>query len=290
MKDLRFRPSKMINRKTLESLVHSGSFDEFGEDRAVLLASLDVAIEHAQLIRPSDSNQYDLFAEEEFFPKPKYVQVDPIPQVEKLSSEKNALGIYLSNHPVSIFEKKLKETGAQQLIDLSITQKWGRAGVYIASIKKIRTKNGELMAFLTVNDSSGELEAVVFPNVYKKYPLLLDQGKMVLMEGKLEERSGKLQFIIQKVSALDSVLLEDGEHKKQAVLYLRLEEGKQNPLILKELNQLFMENKGEIDIVLYYEGSNKTIKLPRASNVTGTVELLEKLKKLLGFRNVILQD
>ena len=57
----------MINRKTLESLVHSGSFDEFGEDRAVLLASLDVAIDHAQLIRPSDSNQYDLFAEEEFF-------------------------------------------------------------------------------------------------------------------------------------------------------------------------------------------------------------------------------
>ena len=137
------------------------------------------------------------------------------------------------------------------------------SGVYIASIKKIRTKNGELMAFLTVNDSSGELEAVVFPNVYKKYPLLLDQGKMVLMEGELEERSGKLQFIIQKVSALDSVQNEDEEHKKQSVLYLRLAEGKQNPLILKELNQLLKDNKGEIDVVLYYEGSNKTIKLSR---------------------------
>ena len=56
--------SKAINRKTLEALVHSGSFDEFGEDRAVLLASLDVAIEHAQLFKANDSSQVDLFPDE----------------------------------------------------------------------------------------------------------------------------------------------------------------------------------------------------------------------------------
>jgi DNA polymerase-3 subunit alpha len=282
--------TKMINRKTLESLVHSGSFDEFGEDRAVLLASLDVAIEHAQLIRPSDSNQFDLFAEEEFFPKPKYVQVDPIPLTEKLSNEKNALGIYLSNHPISIFEKKLRERGAQALMDLSAAEKWAESGVYISSVKKIRTKNGDPMAFLTINDSSGELEAVVFPNVYKKYSLLLDQGTMVLLGGKLEERSGKLQFNVQKASALVFEENEDQGHKKQAVLYIKLEEEKQNPFMLKQLEQILKDNKGGIEVVLFYEGANKTIKLPRENNVNGAVELLENLKKLLGSRNVILQD
>ncbi len=280
--------TKTVNRKTLESLVHSGSFDEFGEDRAVLLASLDVAIEHAQLIRPINSNQFDLFAEEEFFPKPKYVQIDPIPLEEKLVCEKAALGIYLSNHPLFIFEKKLKERGARQLIDLSPAHKGEKSGVYIASIKKIRTKNGELMAFFNVNDSSGEMEAVAFPNAYKKYSLLLEQGNMVLIEGKVEERSGKHQFIIQRVTPLEDWVQEGQE--KQPVLYLKLEQEKQNPYFLKQLNQLLKENKGEIEVILYYEGSNKTLRLSRESNVSGNVELLEKLKKLLGYPNVILQD
>ncbi len=114
--------AKAINRKTLESLVHSGSFDEFGEDRAVLLASLDVAIEHAQLFKINDTDQFGLF-EEEIVPKPKYVKVDPIRQVDKLTFEKEALGFYLSDHPMSIYEKELKHTEAQLLFSLRAEQK-----------------------------------------------------------------------------------------------------------------------------------------------------------------------
>ena len=160
--------SKAINRKTLEFLVHSGCFDEFGEDRAVLLASLDVAIEHAQIFKPEDTSQSALF-EDEIIPKPKYVQVDPISQENKLKFEKEALGFYLSDHPISIYEKELKQRGAQALFDIKNNPKRIVSGVYISSLKSIRTKKGESMAFLTVSDSSGEMEAVAFPTVYKKY-------------------------------------------------------------------------------------------------------------------------
>ena len=82
-------------------------------------------------------------------------------------------------------------------MELSADHHRKAAGIYITSLRKIRTKKGESMAFLNVSDSSGEMEAVVFPVVYKKYSHLLDHGKFAVIEGKVEERDDKLQFIIQ---------------------------------------------------------------------------------------------
>jgi DNA polymerase III subunit alpha len=280
--------SKAVNRKTLEALVHSGSFDEFGEDRAVYLASLDVAIEHAQLVKPSDSIQVDLFAEEEFFPKPKYVEVDPIKPEIKLSLEKEILGIYLSDHPVSSYEKELKKQGSMSLSDLMKGNIRGSVGVYITSVKKIRTKKGEAMAFLNVSDQTGELEAVIFPETYRKFTQLINQGNLIVIEGKSEERSGKQQFIIQKAMELKSWI--ETTKKDSPVLYLKIQKEKQDPAFLQQVNLLLKNYKGETDVVLYYEGVNKTVKLTRENNVARSSELMQKLKLLLGSSNVILRE
>jgi DNA polymerase-3 subunit alpha len=280
--------SKAVNRKTLEALVHSGSFDEFGEDRAVLLASLDVAIEHAQLVRPSDSIQFDLFAEEEFFPKPKYVQMDPIRPEIKLSLEKEVLGTYLSDHPVSAYEKELKQRGAKKLSDFTTGSHLGPVGVYITSVKKIRTKKGDPMAFLTVSDASGDIEAVIFPETYKKFLRLIDQGNLIVIEGKTEERAGQLQFIIQKAAALDEWI--QAAKNIQTVLYLKIDKEKQESSILQQLHQLLKKHKGATGVVLHYEGTNKTVKLDQESNVNSSDGLMEQLKLLLGSSNVILRD
>lgn len=187
---------KVVNRKTIEALVHSGSFDEFGEDRAVLLASIDVAIEHAQLVRPMDGQQGDLFAHSEFTIRPKYMDMESIREEDKLRLEKEVLGFYLSNHPVSLYEKYYPILHASSIFD-SMTKEYGKLIVYIGEVKKIRTKKGEQMAFLVLSDQSGELEAVVFPNVFKSYFSVFQPGKIVLMDGKLEERAGKKQFIVK---------------------------------------------------------------------------------------------
>jgi DNA polymerase-3 subunit alpha len=280
--------SKAVNRKTLEALVHSGSFDEFGEDRAVYLASLDVAIEHAQLVKPSDTIHFDLFAEEEFFPKPKYVEVDPIKPEIKLSFEKEVLGIYLSNHPVSSFEKELKKLGAKSISDFLKENIRGSVGVYITSIKNIRTKKGEAMAFLNVSDETGDLEAVIFPEAYKKSSQLIEQGNLVVIEGKTEVRSGKPQFIIQKAASLESWIQE--AIVSFPVLYLKIEMEKQNPAFLQQVNRLLKNYRGSTEVVLRYEGTNKTVKLTKENNVARSMELIEKLKQLLGSSNVILRE
>ncbi|MFP7299515.1 DNA polymerase III subunit alpha [Neobacillus niacini] len=278
---------KAINRKTLEVLVHSGSFDEFKEDRAVLLASLDVALEHAQIFKVDESSQVELFLEE-FQLKPKYVQVDPIRLEDKLAFEKEALGFYLSDHPVSVFEKRLKQAGAFVLFELSLAHKRAAAGVYIVSERKIRTKKGDSMAFLNVSDSSGEMEAVAFPIVYKKYSHLLDHGKFVVMEGKVEERDGKLQFIIQQVSEIETWLSTREKH--ESILYLKIVEGKQDEQSLHHLKQLFKGNTGKTKVVLHYETSKKTIRLGNEFMVEPSSTLLNILCEFLGNNNVVLKE
>ena len=123
--------------------------------------------------------------------------VEPIREEDKLRLEKEVLGLYLSNHPVSVYEKFFSQLQIQSLSDLQLQKSFGKAVVYIGEIKKIRTKKGEQMAFLTISDQSGEMEAVVFPNVFKKIDPILQQGNILVMEGKIEERQGKIQFMIQ---------------------------------------------------------------------------------------------
>lgn len=278
---------KAINRKTLEYLVHSGSFDEFGEDRAVLLASLDVAIEHAQIFKTDDTNQIDMF-EDELIPKPKYVQVDEMTQQIKLSYEKEALGLYLSNHPISIFEKKLRLAGAQALFQLNSQIRKAQAGVYITSKKSIRTKKGESMAFLTISDPTGEMEAVVFPDAYRKYSQYLGEGCFALLEGKVEERDGKRQLIIQQVTEIEKWL--DAHAVRQTVLYLKITHDKEDERTLQELNKLLSSNKGNATVVLHYDTTKKTVRLGAEKNINPHPEVIQSLKDLLGGHNVVLKD
>ncbi|WP_042459660.1 DNA polymerase III subunit alpha [Neobacillus dielmonensis] len=278
---------KAINRKTLESLVHSGSFDEFGQDRAVLLASLDVAIEHAQIFKPADTDQIDLF-EQELIPKPKYVQMDPISQANKLLFEKEVLGIYLSDHPISLYEKSLKQTSAKSLFEISAKLGRTATGVYIASKKPIRTKKGESMAFLTVSDSSGEMEAVAFPEAYRRFSSLLQEGKFAVIEGKVEQRESKLQMIIQQAYDIDQWI--QTKIVRKSVLYLKISKDKQHESLLNQINHILEKNKGNAKVVLHYEVTKKTVALSDTKNVNPTAKLLENLKDLLGSDSVVLKE
>jgi DNA polymerase III subunit alpha len=280
--------TKIVNRKSLETLVHSGSFDEFGMDRATYLSSLDVAIEHSQLVNPDENDQIDFFSEEEFFLKPKYVEVEPLPIEEKLNLEKEVLGLYLSDHPVSIYERDLFIFGAVPLSSLGEEKKVVSIGIYITGIKKIRTKKGEAMAFLTVSDSSGEMEAVVFPAVYNRNMSLLKQGIMLVVEAKVENRSDAKQLIIQSAMEISEWL--EKNQKPKSTLYIKLEKDKQSAQYLQNLKELLRKNHGNTNIILFYEGTKKTVLLEDTFQVNPSNNLISKLRDFLGAENVILKE
>ncbi|MCM3122702.1 MULTISPECIES: DNA polymerase III subunit alpha [unclassified Mesobacillus] len=280
-------PQKAATRKVVEALIYSGAFDEFGQDRAVLLATIDVALEHAQLVAPDDNGQIDMFAEAEFSLKPKYIEVDPMRIEDKLCLEKEVLGVYLSRHPVSIHEKEFEAAGVKK-IALKAPGSKIRLGVYITEQKKIRTKKGEAMAFLTLSDASGETEAVVFPTVYKQYGHVLKQGGMALLEGKFDERDGRSQFIVQQVLDLEKEAQKNGQ--KKPVLYLRITKGADSAGKMNELKALLKKHHGTVPVIVYNEENEKSMLLPNEFCVNPERGSVGELKKILGDKNVVLKN
>lgn len=273
---------RAVNRKTIESLILAGCFDEFGIERATLFASVDVALEHAELMGPYIGEDGDLFASELSF-KPKYAEASPFSLEEKLAYEKELLGIYLSPHPVSSDAERFRAAGA---IDIArVTKEKGgqniRIGAYIFRERKTRTKKGEEMAFFTVSDESGEIEAVAFPAVYRRYQSFLKKGEVVLLEGKIEVRNKNVQFTIKKVLASDEL--------HEQVLYVKVVSDHMRTGKLAALKQTLQNYHGHIPVVLYYEQERKTVKLSEEYHVNASNECLSELKKLLGDSYVVLK-
>ncbi len=275
---------KAVNRKTVEALVDSGSFDEFGEERNTLLTTLDAAIDHAQLIKPDDE-QYEFFSDDSFFPKPKYTKAEPMPIEDKLAREKAALGLYLSDHPVSVFAENFSLLGAFPLYKWQ--PKKASTVAYISAMKKIRTKKGLPMAFLTLSDETDDMEAVVFPTVLSRFSNLLIQGNIVLINGKMEEREGKRQLIIQAVEDVKAAIKK--MENQPPTLYLKIDKEKENTEILHALKNIFKQNDGHSQVIIYYESTQKTLRLGEEDMVNPTNDFMMELKKILGENNVILR-
>ncbi len=183
-----------FSRKNIEPLVKAGALDEFGEERSTLLATIDAAVKYAELINPKD--EVDLFeGDANPFGKSKYVRREPMPLLDQLQFEKEVLGQYFSEHPTALLKKNapnIQDIWDLQRVSGSI---FGKILGIILDIKKIRTKKGEAMAFVTIQDDTGTLSITLFPEEYTKYSTLLKERKIIYVEGKCERRFGKVQMV-----------------------------------------------------------------------------------------------
>lgn len=190
---------RIANRKNLESLIKAGGFDRYG-DRGELLFNLDSILAFAnKLQKEAESGQANLFGESAEVLPVASLQLEhtaaPTPEQEKLQWERELLGLYLSSHPLDLYDAYLGE----QSHDVS-TLKPEQDGVavsiggVISAVRQIATKNGDKMAFVKIENKGGELELIVFPKTYEQYQNVLVQDKVVLAKGRLstKDRNGNL--------------------------------------------------------------------------------------------------
>jgi DNA polymerase-3 subunit alpha len=184
---------RLLNRKTLECLIQAGALDDFGA-RPALLSVVETLISVSGNIHEArDVGQITLFG---LIDTTKTIQIPdaypPIPHRQLLDWEKELLGTYLSEHPMEEQERQLL---AQDMVNATIdrvaTETLGNQLTLVGMVQRMRritTKKGDAMAFVTLEGPGGVLDVVVFPRTFERFKPLLTQGRVLVVSGKLDSR------------------------------------------------------------------------------------------------------
>ncbi len=190
--------ARIVNRKNVESLIKAGAFDKFGQ-RHTLLHNLDSIMAYAnRLQKQAGSGQTDLFGELIEDVKPQLSLEAPIEKIddrESLIWERELLGLYLSQHPLELFETYLEEkTVPLNSIKPEHDNKSVIVGGGVIDVREITTKNGQKMAFVKLEDRFGEVEAILFPGAFQQTLGLWERDRVVLIRGKVsaKDREGNI--------------------------------------------------------------------------------------------------
>ncbi|MFZ1075185.1 MAG: DNA polymerase III subunit alpha [Minisyncoccia bacterium] len=196
--------SKNLNRKSLESLIKCGALNSLSPTgRSALLENIDTLLAYhreATAVAPQDS----LFGAFAAPPALVLPEGKPISLLDKLVWEKELLGIYVSGHPLDAYEEKTKKA----FLNIAKIKAEPQSGmliilpVLVSVVRSFLTKSGEKMAFITVEDKSDSIEAVVFPKLLKEHSSSVVAGACILVKGKVSVRNGETSLAIEELKPL----------------------------------------------------------------------------------------
>ena len=204
---------KDLNKKSLESLTKCGALDNFDIERNTILQNLDEITKFAQTARKSNSEDQGAGLFGNSFVStvaPKALQLnpaEPATKKEKLVWEKELLGLYVSDHPLSLANANgaltlLKPTKIKDVLTEKSTVKNYRICGMIISVKAIITKTGKPMCFTKVEDQSGSIEVVVFSDTYAKNQACFKDGAVVVLTGRLNFRNGEVSLVCDQIKEI----------------------------------------------------------------------------------------
>lgn len=208
------RAAKYVNKRIVESLIYAGAFDCFGYARSQFAQVYESALARASAIEKQKAGAQmslfgDIIQEQEI--EIDYPNVQEYDQAEKLSKEKSVLGVYVSGHPfekyISYFKNENfncsmlgeyeedEETGVKTYTEIKDGQTVSMGGM-VSAFKKLQTRSGTVMAFVTVEDLYGTVECVCFPKVYDRIKNFLSGDVVVRVTGRLDINEDKAPTII----------------------------------------------------------------------------------------------
>ncbi len=205
--------SKDLNKKSLESLIKSGALDHLKE-RNQMLENIETLLDFARKKQKDKENgQTTLLAIIPNITKTNGLTLkksDPAKRQQKLIWEKELLGLFVSEHPLKEYEEILKkyakpinEVGSQRY------QSPIKVVGIITKIKKILTSSKEIMAFIKIEDPSGEIEIIVFPKLLKVNAEILEENKTISVAGKISRKDESLKIIAETIREVKKEVLDD---------------------------------------------------------------------------------
>jgi len=204
--------SRNLNKKSLEALIYAGAFDRF-EGRGVLAANLETLLAHNKSIaEQAETGQDSLFGGMAEVAGLTLAPAEPLPQTEKLTWEKELLGVYVSGHPLDAFQEDLdKRTAVRSIkvaveenIEMDILRMKGQivtAGM-IDGVRELITKKGDKMAFVQLVSKDSMIEMVTFPECFETHREMLVPGTCVAVKGKLNIRNDEPSILVDRLKKL----------------------------------------------------------------------------------------
>ncbi|HKU25828.1 MAG TPA: DNA polymerase III subunit alpha, partial [Candidatus Sulfotelmatobacter sp.] len=281
---------RLLNKRVIESLIKSGAMDSLGR-RAQLMAVLDKAMDQAQKVqRDAESGQHGLFGvfqeEEVEADNHKLPNVPDWDEHTRLAAEKEILGFFISGHPLEKYKDKLQDLHALSIEECAaMTKSTGKdetittAGI-ISNVRVLKSKKGDFYAQGTLEDMSGSIEMIVFPEAYKRLgeKVKLEVPVLVKAGVRIEEGANP------KITASEIMPLEDAKVPLPRAIRIRVLVDSAGESTIDELHSLFQARKGEAKVLFDIERQGDFMVVMEADgyNVLPDRNFIARVEQLCG--------
>lgn len=282
---------RKVNKRVLEALIKSGALDFTGATRNQLMVAMEDALDHgARVHKEKNDPQLSLFGDASEGGARINVPVLPdVPEWDeryRLTLEKEVLGFYISGHPLHQYEEVIKDyatlTGLNK--DNAVEGAPVRFGGMITAVKVIRTKKGDQMAFISIEDLYSDIEVVVFPSTFAEARPLLEADSIVMVEGVAQVKENNVTIAAERL-----VHIEEATGIWTGGIALHLDAGQIPMELIPRVDAVLKHYPGPSGVTVYLllrGHSVTTITLPDYAGVTVSPQLLDDLKALVGGKRV----
>jgi DNA polymerase III subunit alpha len=281
--------TRQLNKRVLESLVRAGAMDGLGAHRAQMIAVIDRVMERSQkLQRAREAGQHGLFGGSSptaiHMPAEELPDVFEWPEHELLAAEYATLGFYISGHPLDKYAGRLKELTAIELS--SVEGKHNGEDIVVAGIiahsRPMRSRRGARWMIITLQDRTGVIEALAFPEAFQKLEPILKAATPLLVKGRVAVEDVGTRLIISDARVLDQVI-----ERPPSLLRVRVDLKALDTSVLDQLGALFTSRPGRCRVafeLIHDDGTEATIEATSA--VRADRELVERVRAICGSDSV----
>ncbi len=282
---------QLVNKRALESLVKAGALDSTGHPRKGMLDVLEQALawggkQHADRLLGQGSI-FDLGGEEQEANGPVHHPVIPSVEFEKqelLAYEKEALGLYVSEHPLHAVRDQLRRKTDLPLADLAARRDGDvvTVGGIVGAVRSITTRRGDPMAFVRLDDLTGSTEVIVFNSAFAAARDLLEADRVLLVKGRIDHKEGETKLVALEVTPFEAA-------PERREVRLRVDARRAHAGVVRELAEVVRGFPGESSVVVMIEtaGGSRQLALGPGFRVRPDSDFYAEVKALLGEAAVV---
>jgi len=266
--------SRKVNKKVLESLVKAGAFDSIGISRGAAMSAVNEILSGNG---KKHNGQQSIFGDEGLEPE---ISADEWDETELLKNEKEALGFYITGHPLMKYRGKLSALNIKrtsELANLSDREDVQVAGV-IAAIRKFQKKGTtDTMAYLTIEDEEGNVEAIAFTDIYRNNLGIMKKDTPVIVKGTIDRTEKGVKLLLREISGLDNRASANGLKCEISIKYPLA-----NGLNLENLKEMLSGSSGECPLYLKVDLPDSEVFIATGLQIDPNNMLISKIEDMLG--------